>query len=1372
MIDELAGGIQLVTPSGILKNENKERNGFPMLASSITLKAQRDLGNISFKDINGTNVEIASGASLELTTAPTVSGNLKISSNGYFDDKGNFVGGQITTGKEKVVIDNVTTERDVVLKASGLELAALIGIDIKTDVRQLQATIVNKGDITIAEANSITLSDVSVKQGNLTISTVDTNAVMTIGKVEAGKQVSITTGQINSAASDGIVDLSGESLAIKVTRGIASSSRLLETSVKNVSVEAGTGVNLSNYGELTVDSINAGGGVRVETHSPLTIAGAINAGSTIRLQSGDSADAGDDLRIKANLNATQGNIILYSGDHITVAENVSIVTPGQIIIQGDFDNKDVGIGSTITLSGTLNSNGVTINSGDDRDTITINGSILNYGANSITTVIRTGKGDDMINLGDQNKTLNSIAGAININTSDDFDTLNIENSGNPLSNNLKVTINKISGLAGMTGDITYANVEKININLGSGDNLLDIASDITTDVNVNSGTGQNAILMDYSNKTRAFDLVLDNGEITGFTGAGNLKYTNFQAIQLNLGTGNDKFTIKDTSFTQKITVDAGGGNNQLIVDIGEETNSRNETVTINQNNITGLGLDQRFKYANMQQIDVQMGSGADNINLVNDYTGKLNFNTGLGNDTLTLEKTLGITQIGTQEGEDTVIIKTIAANTTVNTGAGNDTIIVGSDLNTVDNIAALLTISGGEDKDYLIVNDGDDTDNNTATLTSNSLRGLDMVAGINYSGLEIIDILMGSGDDLIDVESTHKGISYISTGAGKDIANIKTIAGETNVKLGADDDTINVGARNQKLDNIAATLIVSGGSGNDSLNVDDSGDNQDNTAILYDTLLTGLGMNGKIDYGSFENLDIKFGSGSDILSINSTHQQATTISMGIGSDKVIVESIAAATAIDLGENNDTIIAGNLNQVVDNISATLTVTGGTGSDAIIIDDSGDTQDNTAIVRATRVTGLGMNGEIDYQDFESLDVMLGSGSDILSIESTHQNLTYISTGAGSDTVNVETISGKTNVKFGTGDDNLNIGDINQLVAGISTTLIVSGGLGYDNLNIDDSGDNQDRTAIIYDTLITGLGMNGEIDYGSFENLNINLGSGSDIVSVADTHQQNTNINTGAGNDTVNVEKISGKTNIKLGIGDDMLNVGNINQQVDDIGAALIVSGGSGFDRLNVDDSGDNKDSTATIYDTLIVGLGMNGEIDYGSFEELNINLGSANDILSIAGTHQQTTNINTGIGSDTVNVESISGKTSIELGTDDDTVNVSDINQKLDYIYAPLVVSGGIGNDILNIDDSGDTQSNTAIIKSNLITGLGMNGEINYSNLEKVKIWLGSNQDIIAIESISVDTEIFTGLNQDSIIIDDFSLLSAQLIVDHQRKKASP
>lgn len=196
------------------------------------------------------------------------------------------------------------------------------------------------------------------------------------------------------------------------------------------------------------------------------------------------------------------------------------------------------------------------------------------------------------------------------------------------------------------------------------------------------------------------------------------------------------------------------------------------------------------------------------------------------------------------------------------------------------------------------------------------------------------------------------------------------------------------------------------------------------------------------------------------------------------------------------------------------------------------------------------------------------------------------------------------------------------------------------------IDDSGNDEAKVGTINHTLITGFGMGGEIDYGSFEDAAIQFGQGNDSITIVGNQQLMSEINTGNGDDVVNIESITSETIIKLGQGNDIVNVANLNKQVDDIAAALIVSGGIGDDILNIDDSGDKHDNTAILYDTLIVGLGMNGEIDYGSFEQLNISFGSGNNILSIESTYQATTNISTGIGSDMVHVENIYATTNFK------------------------------------------------------------------------------------------------------------------------------
>ena len=62
----------------------------------------------------------------------------------------------------------------------------------------------------------------------------------------------------------------------------------------------------------------------------------------------------------------------------------------------------------------------------------------------------------------------------------------------------------------------------------------------------------------------------------------------------------------------------------------------------------------------------------------------------------------------------------------------------------------------------------------------------------------------------------------------------------------------------------------------------------------------------------------------------------------------------------------------------------------------------------------------DGRIDYAAFESLDLTLGSGSDVLNVDSTHTGSTVVHAADGNDRVFVEAVSGETTIQGQNGDD----------------------------------------------------------------------------------------------------------------------------------------------------------------------------------------------------------------------------------------------------------------------------------------------------------------------------------------------------------------
>ena len=153
------------------------------------------------------------------------------------------------------------------------------------------------------------------------------------------------------------------------------------------------------------------------------------------------------------------------------------------------------------------------------------------------------------------------------------------------------------------------------------------------------------------------------------------------------------------------------------------------------------------------------------------------------------------------------------------------------------------------------------------------LAGITIPGGIRYSGLETLNLLLGSGSDNVTIESTHAGVTNINTGEGGSEINIKTISGHTFIHLisdqgAANDNIVTVSSDNHIVDQIMGLLTVVGDEvGNNILIIDDSGDTNNNTLQITDTTITGLDMPSVPE--SFV-LEIQAETGQYQLSLDST----------------------------------------------------------------------------------------------------------------------------------------------------------------------------------------------------------------------------------------------------------------------------------------------------------------------------------------------------------------------------------------------------------------------------------------------------------------------------------------------------------------------
>ena len=366
----------------------------------------------------------------------------------------------------------------------------------------------------------------------------------------------------------------------------------------------------------------------------------------------------------------------------------------------------------------------------------------------------------------------------------------------------------------------------------------------------------------------------------------------------------------------------------------------------------------------------------------------------------------------------------------------------------------------------------------------------------------------------------------------------------------------------------------------------------------------------------------------------------------------------------------------------------------------------------------------------------------------------------------------------------------GDVN----GIAGRLVIHGQSGSDTLNVYDKEDGAE-TGNLTATEITGLDLGTGISYNDatdkVETLNIFLGARADTFNILSTDAATTTtLHSAGGDDIVNVRTISGTTTVNGGDGADSVNVGsnaagtvgnannNAGGTVDLIGASLTVNGNGAADVLNVDDASDGNANTGTLTSTTITGLDMGGSITYGTIETLNIGLGTAGDVFTIQSTHAGVTNLNANNGADIVNVRTIGGITTVNGGDGSDTFNVGSNAQGstgmpgnnaggiVDGIGALLTINGNDpdhGSDVLNVDDTQDSNDNTGALTSTTINGLDMGGSITYGSIEHLTISLGSGADTFTINSThgaatiaSVqleETTLNTGAGTDTVNIND-------------------
>jgi hypothetical protein len=1337
-----------------------------------TVNVQSTAGITTVNTGNGTNtVNVGSQAPTIGGIVDYIQGPLTIVGDGNdtmnVDDTGNVIGktGTLTS----------TTLTGLGMGNSGITYSGLAYLNI---------SLSNHGNtFKIASTYVSTNTTLNTGGGNDTVyvqAISDTTKVITgagINTIDIGNLMPTTGGIVDYIQGTlTIVGSGGDTMNVDDTgSGSVRTGTLTGVSLTGLNM-GGNGIIYSGLATLNI-ALGSGG-------NTFTIA-STSAGTVTNLKTGSGSDM---VNVQRTSNITTVNT---GGGINTVNIGSTMPTAGGIVdyIQGTLtivgsgnDTMNVDdTGSTLTKTGTLTgitltglgmgSGGITysglatlyISLGSGGNTFTI----ANTNAGTVTT-LNSGTGSDTVNVTtDSNTTIiNTQIGTDTVNVTNDGALTNINTGGGNDTVNIQATsaVTNVNNTAGAD-----------TINIGSkepvtGGNVNNIQGAVTV-----TGDGSDTINVDDTGSTLSKTGILTPSTLTGLgMGVSGITYTGLSALNIWLGSGGNTFTIANTFASTLTTLNSG---------IGSDT--------------VNLTTDSGTTIINTQ-------SGTDTVNVATDG-GTTTINAGSGNDTVNMTNDGATTTINTGGGNSVVNIKATGATTNVNNSTGADTINISSKApltgGIVNNIQGTINVTG-DGSDTMNVDDTGSTGSKTGTLTSNSLTGLAMGAGgITYSGLSALYISLGSGGNTFTITGTGTGTTTLNSGSGSDTVNVQATSGTTTVNTGTGTNTINIGSKEPTtggvLNNILGALTING-SGNDTMNVDDTGSTAAKTGTLTATTLTGLNMAG-ITYNGLAALNISLGSGGTVLLVSSTPAAPTHINGGSGNDTFNVRATTGTLYLNGNGGNNVynfgsqepgssgVLTGIVGAVyisgATSLNRLLTLTSG-GTNIVNVDDTGDGVTRTGTLTSSTLTGLGLGAGLTFASVSTMNIYLGSGNDTFNVQSTYSTtVTTLNTGTGADIVNI-------------GSAAPSASGILDNVMGVLTVT----GNGNDTMNVDDTGSTIAKTGTLTATTLTGLNMAG-ITYSGVSTLNISLGSGGNTFTINGTSAANTNLNSGSGNDTVNVQATGGATKVNTGTGTNTINVGSTMPTtggvLNNIQGALTVIG-SGSDTMNVDDTGSILAKTGTLTATTLTGLGMAG-ITYSGLTKLNVSLGSGGNTFTISNTtattlttlnsgnggdtvnlttDSDTTTINTQNGTDTVNVTNDGASTTINTGGGNDTVNIqatgaaTSVNNSagadtinigsviltfgqisaggvLSNIHGALTIAGS-GTDTLNVDDSGGTTARTGTLTSSALTLTGVAG-ITYSGLSALNISLGSGGNTFTINNTNAATvtDLYSGAGNDTV-----------------------
>ncbi len=369
-------------------------------------------------------------------------------------------------------------------------------------------------------------------------------------------------------------------------------------------------VSIGSPGDLHVDSITAGGAVRLladgsidatgqlavaeldvkagrdirltQLNGPLIISGATAIQGCIELAVLDTESPDDKLIVtsEATVSAANESVMLLAGDEVLISPRSQIVAETWVLIAGDQQDVDPGAGARIEILGHVDAPTLTVTGGEDSDTFT-----LTNVTQGNTVEVLAGSGDDQVQVGDK---LGDIAGQLILDGGGGNDRLILRDDHDGQSRPRqagRVESNRISGFGMPLGAwIEYRGFDDITAGPGLEMTLSDddgyevTVLDTAVWTELAFGTGDDKVIFD--NKAQhapVLGATLQSEDRDGDGGhetlrvskvgpmVGDVYLTNVDDVTVDLGAASDQLQIDLSTAGVWIGVQGHGGDDQIVV---------------------------------------------------------------------------------------------------------------------------------------------------------------------------------------------------------------------------------------------------------------------------------------------------------------------------------------------------------------------------------------------------------------------------------------------------------------------------------------------------------------------------------------------------------------------------------------------------------------------------------------------------------------------------------------------------------------------------------------------------------------------------------------------------------------------------------------